>query len=275
MTTQAINQPQTTVTVDVTLKPGDVSSPSQIRTFTECPAKWEFRYVEKLPDPRTSNLALGAAVHSPILRSMAQKVKTEIDLPVEEVLEHYHDDFAAEFSGVEFRDDEKPDEIRATGAGLVELYMKEAAPSIQPMAVETSISGQIGGVDVVGVIDLIEATGSIIDIKTAAKSPSGGGETLDNNQRLQLATYALTSPVTNGLIQIQTLVKTKTPKLVISPLHAVTPQDIQFAETMYPLAQRQQRAGISFPNRNSMLCSRKNCAFWRACEKKFGGEVKN
>jgi RecB family exonuclease len=264
-----------TTTVDTNLKPGDVWSPSQMRTATECPTRWVFKYVERLPDPRTSNLALGSAVHAPILRSMAQKIRTEIDLPVSEVLEHYNDDFAAEFDGVEFRDDEKPGEIRAMGAALVELYMTEAAPQVQPMAVETNISGQIGGVDVIGTIDLIATDGTIIDLKTAAKSPSGGGETLDSNQRLQLATYALTSSVTNGLIQIQTLVKTKTPKIVFSPKQAVTPADVQFAETMYPLVQRQMQAGLGMPNRNSMLCSRKNCPFWRACEKRFGGEVKD
>jgi hypothetical protein len=33
------------------------------------------------------------------------------------------------------------------------------------------------------------------------------------------------------------------------------------------------RTGVLMPNRRSPLCSRKNCAFWRACEKEFGGAV--
>jgi hypothetical protein len=30
---------------------------------------------------------------------------------------------------------------------------------------------------------------------------------------------------------------------------------------------------VHLPNRHSMLCSRRHCAFWRHCEQKWGGEV--
>ena len=45
-------------------EPGEVLSPSQVRTFMECPARWAFKYRDRLPDPQTANLALGKAVHA-------------------------------------------------------------------------------------------------------------------------------------------------------------------------------------------------------------------
>jgi hypothetical protein len=66
-----------------------VMSPSQCKTFVDCPAKWAFRYLERLPDPQTGNLALGRAVHGAIADNYRQKIATRENLPVEEVLESY------------------------------------------------------------------------------------------------------------------------------------------------------------------------------------------
>jgi hypothetical protein len=33
------------------------------------------------------------------------------------------------------------------------------------------------------------------------------------------------------------------------------------------------RRAVHLPNRQSMLCSRRHCAYWRHCEQKWGGEV--
>ena len=59
---------------------GDLLSPSQVRTFMDCQARWFFKYVERLPDPQTSSLALGKAVHAAIAENFAQKIETKEDL---------------------------------------------------------------------------------------------------------------------------------------------------------------------------------------------------
>ena len=40
----------------------EVLSPSQVRCFMDCQARWWFKYGLKQPDPQTGNLALGRAV---------------------------------------------------------------------------------------------------------------------------------------------------------------------------------------------------------------------
>jgi hypothetical protein len=79
-------------------------------------------------------------------------------------------------------------------------------------------------------------------------------------------------PGASGKVAIHTLVRTKTPQL-IQQNHQVTPEDIRHTQIMYPLAQEGMRSGLYAPNRNSMFCSRKSCAFWQACQQEFGGEV--
>jgi hypothetical protein len=48
--------------------------------------------------------------------------------------------------------------------------------------------------------------------------------------------------------------------------------DLKSTQILYPLVQEGIRNGLYFPNRQSTLCSRRNCAFWRQCEREFGGE---
>jgi hypothetical protein len=111
--------------------------------------------------------------------------------------------------------------------------------------------------------------GRIIDIKTAARKPGA----MAPEHRFQIATYAQLAPGSSGEARIGTLVKTKTPGLVTQSV-AITGQDIAATRTLYPLAQRIMRAGEYMPNRLSMNCSRRNCSFWRDCEREWGGEVR-
>ena len=70
----------------------------------------------------------------------------------------------------------------------------EQAPLIQPAAVEMHVEGRIGGIRVQGWIDLIDVDGQIIDIKTAARRPSG----VDVDHRFQIATYTQLAPGASG-----------------------------------------------------------------------------
>ena len=54
----------------------------------------------------------------------------------------------------------------------------------------------------------------------------------------------------------------------------IGPEDVQYAESMYPMVQEAMRDGVFYPRRHSNICSRRYCSFWRACEKQFGGKVK-
>jgi hypothetical protein len=114
----------------------------------------------------------------------------------------------------------------------------------------------------------VDENGVVIDLKTSSRKPPG----IPADYRLQLTTYDLLCPQSRGVGRLDVLVKTKTVQLVHQTTE-ISPEDVQFAESIYPVVQDALRDALFYPRRNSRLCSRKYCPFWRACEKEFGGKV--
>jgi putative RecB family exonuclease len=252
--------------VDTTL--GELLSPSQVNTFLSCPAKWYFRYALGLAEPPTGTLALGTAFHSVLAANFRQKIETKQDLPAQELEESFGEAFAMAAEDAEFREDEEPAALIETGRALVRKYMDDAAPWIQPQAVELPVEGLIAGVRVQGIVDLVDTEGRVIDFKTAARRPAG----ITPEYRLQLTTYSMITPGAVGSCRLETVTKTKTVELVQQSCE-IGPEERRYAETLYPMVQEAMRDGIYPPRRGSHLCSRRYCGYWRECEREFGGRV--
>lgn len=119
-----------------------------------------------------------------------------------------------------------------------------------------------------GFVDLLDVDGRIVDTKVRAASPSK----IDAAAALQLATYRQLAPGANGHARVDTLVATKSPKIVTLP-YTVTVADQLMTQHLYPHVREGIREGLYFPNRGSNMCSRKYCNFADACEREFGGTV--
>jgi CRISPR/Cas system-associated exonuclease Cas4 (RecB family) len=251
-----------------TVEVARVLSPTQIRCFMDCHARWWFKYIQKHPDPPNANLVLGRAVHSALAQNFEQKVETYEDLPLSGVLSLFREAWANERDQAEFRDDEDPTQLARAGEALVAKYLDEVAPELEPAAVELHVEGEIGGVRVHGFIDILDTDGRIIDIKTAKASPSG----IEPMYRFQVATYRQLTPAASGKGRLDMLVKTKTPKIVLQPFD-VTEEDVRATQTIYARASQAMQSEFYMPNRMSMFCSRRSCAYWRICECEWGGEV--
>ena len=197
-----------------------------------------------------------------------QKIETKQDLPVEELRESFGEAFAMVAEDAEFREDEEPATLIETGRALVRRYMAEAAPLIQPKAVELPVEGVIGSVRVRGVVDLLDMEGRIIDFKTVARRPTG----ITPDYSLQLTTYSMITPGASGFCRLDTVTKTKTVQLVQQSCET-GPEKRRYAETLYPMVQEAMRDGIYTPRRARPLCSRRYCGYWRECEREFGGRV--
>ena len=245
-----------------------VLSPSQVRTWLTCQTRWWYRYGLGLSEPKTAALAIGSAVHAAIGENFRQKIESKRDLPQTGVVAVFRDAWRAAAGETQFQTGEDPDELGAMGEALTVKYMDEAAPFVEPAAVELPVRGAIAGVAVQGVVDLLDVDGRIVDLKTSAKSPAG----IDGHYRRQVATYTQLAPGATGAARIDTLTKTRTLKLV-SQSFTVNGADLMDATVMYPLAQEGMRSGLYTPNRSSYLCSRKHCPHWRRCEAEYGGEV--
>jgi hypothetical protein len=247
---------------------GSILSPTQVRTFLNCSARWWFKYGLSIPETKNSALALGSAVHQAIELNFREKVTTKEDLDTLGVVAIFRDVWHVQAQQAEFRADEDPVAVGKMGEQLVAKYMDEAAPWIQPASVELDVAGEIGGVLVRGKVDLLDEEGCIVDLKTSARKPSG----ISPDYAFQLATYRQITPGATGEARLDTLVKTKVVQLV-RQAYTVGEQDIRAVEVMYPLVQDGIASGLYFPNRQSLTCSQRNCSFWRQCEHEFGGSV--
>ena len=222
----------------------------------------------KLPKARDANRALGSAVHEAIAENFRQKIATKEDLPVAGVVAVFRDQLERELADVELGDNDAAVDLKACGELLVRTYMEQAAPSVEPAAVELHVTGAIGGVPVQGYLDVMDVNGDVIDVKTASKKPSG----VRADYRIQLGTYAMIAPRASGRARLQTLTKTKTVQLHTQTVD-VTDADRRHASKLYQIAQEGMRSGLYMPNRGSLLCSRKYCSFWARCVEEYGGEV--
>jgi len=246
---------------------GDILSPSQANTFLNCSAKWWFKYGLGLPDPKGGSLVRGLAVHK--AAEVWFRLVLEGAAPdIEDMREPYDDAWEALSTEASFAADDDIDELKRSGAVLLRKYLEEVAPEIRPAAVERQVMGEIAGVKVRGYVDLVDVDGNIIDVKTAAKKPSG----IDPGYAFQLATYRQILPGASGKARLDTLVATKTPQLVRIE-YQVTAADLLLTTNLYPRVREGIREGLYFPNRNSHLCSRKYCNFADACCSEFGGCV--
>jgi RecB family exonuclease len=251
----------------VQLNPEIVLSPSQANTFLSCGAKWYFRYAMELPDPAGAGLVRGKAVHGVVEYAMRAKIDG-YELEPGAVSDAYDDAWERAADGAQFNEYDDVDAIKTSGSQLAGKWLREAAPYIEPAACEVPVAGEIGGVRVRGIVDILDTSGRVIDLKTASRKPSG----LSADHALQLATYAALTPGASGEARIDTLVSTKDPQLILTK-HTPGAAGQRLVERIYPLVAEGIAGGLFTPNRNATTCNRRYCSFWRECEREYGGCV--
>ena len=224
---------------------GAVLSPSQAKTFAfDCSARWWFKYGMHLPDPKGGSLVRGLAVHRTVevyfrIRKEGHAVFADDMGPA------YEAAWGKLETEASFGRDEDIGKLKAQGAALARKYLDEAAPEIEPAEMEVPVAGEIGGVKVRGIVDLLDTKGRIIDLKTAAAKPAG----MDPGYLFQLATYhELAGERSSGQSRLDTLVATKTPQLVTIE-HRINEADLALTRKLYPLVREGMREGLYYPNR--------------------------
>ena len=154
-------------------------SPSQIDMFSRCPEQWRRRYLESEIMPPGVALCLGGAVHAGAEIDLVEKIETGEDVPEEQVV----DEAVAEYDrrvmeqGVYLSTEESEIGIgKVLGEGkdqavaLSRLWRREVAPVTMPAMVEHrgSVSPpELGGVDLLGILDLLTTDHVLDDLKTA------------------------------------------------------------------------------------------------------------
>jgi hypothetical protein len=197
-------------------------SASRLNCWLQCRLKFFFRYVEQITKPPTPALHVGSVVHLVLQAwNMGRWRKQAFEL--ERFKSLFDKGWADQPAKINWDDDEP---AHKSGAwSLLEVYFTETPikanelPEAVEVPMETDLSKH-GLPTLIGILDLVRAGGRIVDFKTAGKTPSP--EDAIHQNELQLSCYSVLYREATGKQEsgreLHHLVKTKTPKLIITQL---------------------------------------------------------
>jgi len=144
---------------------GRVLSHSSIKMYRDCPQKWKFRYVDKVPDKPRSFFSFGKSVHSG-LEFLFDRLKT-VPPTLEQTLENFRATWLRD--GYETPAQEKW--FYQEGERILKgYYVKHSRDFDKVREVELKFTISVEGVPVTGFIDRIDNTTNgglgIVDYKT-------------------------------------------------------------------------------------------------------------
>lgn len=242
-----------------------VLSGTSVQTFLRCGHQWYLANVVRLKSPPNVRQVLGIAAHSAVEHNMAQKITTKTDVPAEEMVDVFSDNFDEFVDEVE--DDEDHGRAKDDGIGLVRLHRAQVSPLIQPIWVEEAGQLTINDIPYSWTIDIADDKGRVRDTKTKMRKP-----TLEENM-IQMTGYALGYRERTGLIEtdvvIDGLVRTKVPQYV--PLYGGTVNDERvdsFAATLQSVAQTIEHGDFLPNGLNNGACSW--CGYASICKYRKG-----
>ena len=195
-------------------------SASRLNCWLQCRLKFYFRYVLKLTKPKTTALHFGSVVHLVLQQwnlTRWRRQPFEIDKLKQVFDAGWLDQGEIDWDG------EEPEQ-KNSAWNVLEKYFTDTPIKADemPEAVEVPVEADLtqhGLPVLIGVLDLVRAGGRIVDFKTAAKTPDTDMALHQNG--VQLDCYSVLYREATGKREsgreLHHLVKTKLPKLVITP----------------------------------------------------------
>lgn len=257
-----------------------VLSASSVQTFVKCGQAWFYAYVAGIKAKPRLKATRGIAVHRAIEVNMAQKVMSQTDLPIADVLDAFDTSWTAETADGYEQGRDDPGAIKDGGVALVKLYHKNVAPTIQPVIVEQPVQFKINGQPFSGQIDLGEEVPinlygepdfrlRVRDTKTTARAPQ------PENYLFNMTGYAIAARQALGNEEADTvfdyLVATQKPYYREIRLGGPVSDDAirRFAQTVGSVSAA-IKAGSFVPNGPvSGMC--RYCGYYKMCPVRLEG----
>lgn len=236
-------------------------SASKIATYLQCPRKYRFRYVERLPSPwKAAALALGSAVHGALETFHEQRMTGGVLSP-EATVALFRIDLAAELvDEVRFKEDESAEDLLATGEALVQMYAstnQNLAVSGAEVQFEIEV---VKGVMLRGVFDALVQGDRIRELKTAARDYDQGS--LSRNVQISAYAFAHTALFRReAVIEIVALLKHKRPRIEKHEVSRTPAQLSWFVQLVREVADAIEVC--AFPPNPSWACS--DCEYAEPC----------
>ena len=183
----------------------------------------------------------------------------------EELKERFSFHWAEESKETTFKKDEKTGELKDEGIKLISKYLEDIAPTVNPKEVERKFELRFQNVPytLVGIIDLIEENGTIVDLKCSKKSPNQA----DIDRDIQLTAYQIGYKSMYGKdpegLRFDYVVRNKAAKTVQCKTER-TPEDLNRFLKLVGHVSKAIENDIYYPN-ESMMCS--CCGYGKLCKK--------
>ena len=189
---------ETGTLVHIPVRPKHLS-PSSASMFRQCPQRWKFRYVDKLPDPPGEAALAGTFAH----RVLEELLGLE---PQERTMDRARalaKEIWADMQGdKDFKElDLDPDGIRnfkwTAWRAIEGLWNLEDPKTVEVVEVETQVSVEIGGVPFIGYIDRVEngSDGLVISDYKSGRAP---GRKFSSDRLEQVLLYAAALAALHG-----------------------------------------------------------------------------
>src|SRR5687767_12231381 len=142
-------------------------SPSRLKVFAECPKKYEFQCVRKLPTRPTPHFDLGSNVHAALRDWLRLKPSART---WEGLLELYRRAWRGNRPAFLTRSRAELRDWGLRGIAMLERFVQESPRDLEPLATEKSVRVDFGDVVVGGRVDRVDALPdgglAIVDYKT-------------------------------------------------------------------------------------------------------------
>lgn len=197
-------------------------SASRLGVWSQCRLKFYFRYISGIEKPPTPALHVGKVVHAVLQQwSLARWRGTPLDADAMNAV--FESAWSIPPDGREIAWEGEEEASRTNTLNLIGAYLLETPIPVdeKPEGVEVSMEVDLashGLPTLIGIIDLVRPGGRIVDFKTTGRTPSS--EMAQHTTEIQTTGYALLYREATGrresAIELHHLVKTKTPKIVVT-----------------------------------------------------------
>lgn len=243
-------------------------SKSAIEMYLRCPQQYYRRYIKGIKEPPGVALVEGSAHGEALNFNNLTYIKSKSNLPVRVVVEKFCDEFSTRSREVPKQDwiqtGQTKDKVIARGKLLLPNYFKAWGNIIRPISVEEYIEVSMGGVPVVGYID-VDTEERIWDYKVVGKMKSQGEADTD----IQLSIYSRAKKKR----QVGFMCLTKTANAVVGGVTSKrTNGDWTAAdELIKSVADAIKKGAFPMCHPGGWNCSSRFCGFWSDCRGKYLG----
>lgn len=246
-------------------------SHSQLNLWNKCPRQWEYAYVRGLHRPSSAPLLIGSAYHETLEENFRKKMILGHDLDFDICY-----DFFSTVWDVNLRKawlvnwgKTNAGAAKDVGLSLVATYLEDVAPLVVPKQVEQTLNSNVGGVNFVLRLDLIDSNNVIVDHKTASSLRFYSQDDVDKDMQASATAFALNKPI---VFHFHVAVKSKVPYIHVAKTYR-TQADIDWWYNKAVAIIEHMKSGYAPPREDGWWCSPDYCGFHDICRKDLARSI--